>query len=75
MMRGTHLLSRNTPGTTMRLLTEYLERAVHFEDLAAAETDPKLKQQLEDQAQAYRQLAAKRSHELGLPPPSPPEKR
>jgi hypothetical protein len=34
----------------MKLLTEYLERAVHFERLAAAETDPKLKEQLEKQA-------------------------
>jgi hypothetical protein len=31
----------------MKLLTEYLERAIHFERLAAAETDPKLKEQLE----------------------------
>ena len=57
----------------MKLLTEYLERAVQFEQLAAAETDPKLKQQLQDQAKAYRKLAAKRAEELGLPPPSPPE--
>jgi len=31
----------------MKLLTEYLERAIHFERLAAAETDPTLKEQLE----------------------------
>jgi len=57
----------------MKLLTEYLDRAVHFEHLAAAETDPQLKEQLQEQANAYRKLAAKRAEELGLPPPSPPE--
>jgi hypothetical protein len=57
----------------MKLLTQYLERAVHFEQLAAAEADPKLKEQLLEQAKAYRVLAAKRAQELGLPPPSPPE--
>jgi hypothetical protein len=60
-------------GSTMKLLTEYLDRAVHFEKLAAAETDPKLKEDLQNQAKAYRQLAAKRAQDLGLPPPSPPE--
>jgi hypothetical protein len=58
---------------TMNRLTECLERALHFEHLAAAENDPKLKQQLEDQAKAYRKLVAKRARELGLPPPSTPE--
>jgi hypothetical protein len=57
----------------MKLLTEYLDRAVQFENLAAAETDPKFKEQLENQAKAYRQLAAKRAQELGLPLPSPRE--
>jgi hypothetical protein len=47
-------------------------RAVQFENLAAAETDPNFKERLENQAKAYRQLAAKRAQELGLPPPSPP---
>ena len=57
----------------MKSLTEYLERAIHFEHLAAAEADPKLKEQLQKQANDYRKLAAKRAQELGLPPPSPPE--
>jgi hypothetical protein len=57
----------------MKLLAEYLERAVQFEHLAAAETDPKLKEQLQDQAKAYRKLVAKRAHELRVPPPSTPE--
>jgi Transposase domain (DUF772) len=35
------------PGRTMKLLTEYLDRAVQFENIAAVETDPKFKEQLE----------------------------
>jgi hypothetical protein len=47
-------------GHPMKLLTEYLERAAHFQNLAEAETDLKLKEQLQDQAKAYLKLAAKR---------------
>ena len=50
----------------MRLLTEYLERAVHFEKLADQETDPNLKTKMLDQAKSYRRLAAKRAKQLGL---------
>jgi hypothetical protein len=57
----------------VKLLTEYLERAVQLENLAAGETDLQLKDQLLNQAAAYRKLAAKRAREYGLPPPSPPE--
>jgi hypothetical protein len=57
----------------MKLLTQYLDRALKFESLAAAETDPKLKADLEGQATAYRKLAADRVTKLGLPPPSAPE--
>jgi hypothetical protein len=56
----------------MKLLTEYLEHALTFERLAAAEQDPKLKAELEGQAKAYRRLAAERAVKYGLPPPSPP---
>jgi hypothetical protein len=52
----------------VKLVTEYLERAVHFARLAANENDPKLKQSFEDQALAYRKLAEKRSAQLNLPP-------
>jgi hypothetical protein len=38
-----------------------LEKALHFEQLAAAERDPKLKASLLKQAQAYRKLAAERA--------------
>ncbi|MGY4350103.1 hypothetical protein ACVWXM_006596 [Bradyrhizobium sp. GM7.3] len=57
----------------MKLLTEYLQRAVSLEKLAAGEPDSTFKTQLLNQACAYRKLAAKRALEYGLPPPSPPE--
>ncbi|MBR0995663.1 hypothetical protein JQ580_33665 [Bradyrhizobium japonicum] len=57
----------------MKLLTEYLERAVQLENLAADESDGNFKSKLLTQAQAYRKLAAKRAKEYGLPMPSPPE--
>lgn len=57
----------------MKLLTEYLERAVQLERLAAEEKDGQFKSQLLAQAQSYRSLAAKRATEYGLPMPSPPD--
>jgi hypothetical protein len=57
----------------MKLLNEYLDRAISLERLAASEQDSKFKTQLLDQAAAYRKLAAKRAEQYGLPPPSPPE--
>jgi len=57
----------------MKLLTEYLERAVSLERLAASEQDSDFKTQLLNQAAAYRKLAAARAEQLGLPPPSPGE--
>jgi hypothetical protein len=57
----------------MKLLAEYLERAVSLERLAAGEQDSEFKTQLLNQAKAYRKLAAKRAEDYGLPPPSPPE--
>jgi hypothetical protein len=57
----------------MKLLTEYLERAINLESLAADEADSGFKSQLLDQAEAYRKLAAKRAADYGLPAPSPPE--
>jgi hypothetical protein len=56
----------------VKLLTEYLERAVQLEGMAAAEPDSNFKNQLIAQAQSYRKLAEKRAAEYGLPPPSPP---
>jgi hypothetical protein len=57
----------------MKLLTEYLERAINLERLAASEQDSKFKTELLNQARAYRKMAAKRAEQYGLPPPSPPE--
>ena len=57
----------------MKLLTEYLERAVSLERLAANEQESRFKRELLHQAEAYRKLAAKRAAGYGLPPPSPPE--
>jgi len=57
----------------MKLLTEYLDRAISLERLAASEPDSKFKTELLNQAVAYRKLAAERAKQYGLPPPSPPE--
>jgi hypothetical protein len=57
----------------MKQLTEYLERAVSLERLAANEEDSEFKTQLLNQAAAYRKLAAKRANDYGLPAPSAPE--
>ena len=62
-------------GDIVKLLTEYLERALALEALAADEPDSDFKDQLVKQAQSYRSLAAKRAKEYGLPPPSPAQLR
>jgi hypothetical protein len=48
----------------MRLMNDCIERAAHFQALAEAETDPRLRAQLIDQAKAYLRLAGKRAKEL-----------
>lgn len=53
-------------------LMHYLGRAVVFERLAADETDPDLKADLERQPRAYRKLAAMRAEGMGLPAPGQP---
>ena len=52
----------------MKMVAEYLERAMQFEHMAAVETSPALKALLLNQAEAadYRDLAAKRATELEL---------
>ena len=57
----------------MKLLTEYLDRAVALERLAAGEQTSIFRTQLLEQAAAYRKLAAKQAKDFGLPPPSAPE--
>ena len=53
----------------MKMLAEYLEKAIAFERMAADEKDAKLKA-LEKQAAAYRKLAVQRAkqYKLDLPP-------
>src|ERR1700722_1509670 len=55
----------------MKMLVEYLERAVALEKLSATGPSDAFKGELLRQAAAYRELAAKRADEYGLPPPSP----
>lgn len=57
----------------MKLVTEYLERAVLFERMATETGDPNLRAALEKQALAYHQLAAKRAEELGISVPQRPQ--
>ena len=45
----------------MKMLAEYLEKAIAFERMAADEKDTKLKADLEKQAAAYRKLAVQRA--------------
>ena len=53
----------------MKMIAEYLDHALAFERLAVHEENPKLKAELEKQAAAYRNLAAKRAAKHGLDPP------
>jgi hypothetical protein len=55
----------------MKMLAEYFDTAIKFEQMAADEKDPNLKAEFEKQAAAYRKLAEKRAKEYGLKiPPS-----
>lgn len=55
----------------MKLLNEYIDHALAFEHLASQESNPEVKAQFEQQAVAYRKLAAERAARYGLPAPSP----
>jgi hypothetical protein len=57
----------------MKMVAEYLEHALSFELMAAAESDPQLKADLQKQADSYRKLAAGRANELGVEPPINPK--
>jgi hypothetical protein len=59
----------------MRLVAEYLDRALQFERMADGTEDPALRQQLLEQSVAYRKLAAKRATQLGVPAPDEPNRR
>jgi hypothetical protein len=56
----------------MKIVAEYLDKAITFEQMAAQEKDAKLRADLERQAVAYRKLAAERAKRLKAtkPPPS-----
>ena len=51
------------------MVEEYLENALAFEQLAAVEINPTLKDEFEKQAVAFRKLAAERAKRLGSGPP------
>jgi hypothetical protein len=55
----------------MKMLAEYLEKAITFEQLATQEKDAALRASLEKQAAAYRKLAAERAKRLKPQEPSP----
>jgi hypothetical protein len=55
---------------TMKMLAEYLDKAINFEQMAAGEPDPTLKASLLAQATAYRKLATDRANRDGLSPPA-----
>ena len=52
------------------MIAEYLEHALQFERLAALEENPNLKADFENQAKAYRKLAAERTKKLDLDRPT-----
>jgi hypothetical protein len=54
----------------MKMLAEYLEKALHFEHMAALEKNATLKASLEKQATAYRKLATERAQKYNLRMPS-----
>ncbi len=54
----------------MTLVTEYLADAAKFDQLAALEQDPQVREQLKEQATACK-LAEKRAKQLGVPLPKP----
>ena len=45
----------------MKMVAEYLEKAIQFEQMAEREKDEKLKADLLKQAKSYRKLAAERA--------------
>ena len=59
----------------MKMLAEYLEHAIGFEQMADETEDGPLKEQFQKQAEAYRKLAEKRAIQIGFrkPPPQSPQ--
>ena len=52
----------------MKMVAEYLDKAIAFEQMAAQEKDAKLRADLERQAVAYHKLAAERVKKLKTTP-------
>jgi hypothetical protein len=52
----------------MKMVAEYLEKALQFEQMASLESDAQLKVRLLEQAKAYRKLAADRALKEPLTP-------
>jgi hypothetical protein len=52
----------------MKMVADYLEKAISFEQMAEKETDAKLKENLLNQAAAYRKLASERVLKAKLVP-------
>jgi hypothetical protein len=53
----------------MKMVSEYLARAIEFEKMADEATDPEFKEQLLKQAAAYRKLAVERVEKMKIPLP------
>jgi hypothetical protein len=56
----------------MKRVIDYLERAIVFDRLAAEEGNPAFKVKFEEQAAAYRKVAANRAERLGVELPDAP---
>ena len=53
----------------MKMLADYVEKALHFEQMAAEQKDANFKANLARLATAYRKLALGRAKELNVPLP------
>jgi hypothetical protein len=60
-------------GATMKMVTDYLAQAAEFERMASAENNPTFKEQLLQQAAAYRKLAKERAEKWKISLPPTPE--
>ena len=56
----------------MKMIVEYLDKAMRFERMASEENDGELKAALLAQATSYRKLATERAEREGLPIPITP---
>jgi len=56
----------------VRMIAEYLEHAIRFEQMAELAADPKFKESLLQQAAAYRKLAEQRAKKLNISVPQRP---